>query len=1560
MTSFRFRTFYLSTLLVAGGLQLSCSSEGGAETEPVGSAQQAVSCTTAADCAGYGDSCDWYATCYKRSLFLPGFCKFVDKPDGSACDDGSLCTQSDTCQSGVCVGANPLPPQDACWDNTVDPNLPTTVYESTRFLWEGDVSIQSGVASGTIEENRAAVIRGQVTDRDGDLLTGVSITIVGHAEYGSTSSLETTVETDNGPQQQTWFDMVVNGGGELIVRYEKAGYLPVRRKIRVPWKDYVVVDAVKMTEEGSILVQKVKCNQSNWQAVQSTLPGAGTVRLLFPPLTNFNAVNGTNGTCADPNKEYNVRIVEYTTDDLDSEAMPGELPPTSAYTFAAELRLEDGSTVMSPHFNNAVIAYVDNFIGVKVGEQVPAGTYDGTIGAWTQSGNQGVAENGVVLNVNGSGQVETGGATLPYWTLSEQNLVTGWGNDKDYWRVPLWHFSSFDFNWPFKPPDGAEGPAELNPQVDGPRDDGSCTEGSIIICENQVLGERLPIAGTPIDLVYRSDRVPGYKAGSRLKIKLVDGTPPPGLHRIDVDVFVAGGVERHHEWDWVNHPEWTYEWQGKNAYGTKINGAQPVTVVLKYVYLGGVYTGGQGFGNVGDGVSIEADPVREEVIFSRRWKGTIGGWDASGLKLGGWSIDKLHAYSRDSQQLYRGDGSKRTAAAMAETIDVVPGASGFNDPYGIAVAHDGSIYVAEYTQGRIKKVSPSGTVSTIRENLSGPRYIALQPDGRLVFSESNGNRVSRCNADGSGVVETVDMDGMTLSSPYGVAVAPDGTLYVADRGHHRVLRRGSDGTVSVYAGTGVQSDDDSDDGELAKEATLNQPWGLALMPDGSLLITTYFGRVRRVDPSGYFHVFAGGGTVVTDGVLATQGRLDKPTAVAYVDGQVFIADETLHRIFRVSQDGRISTFAGDGEDNCAGNGGQATSASMTWPGSLAAHPDGGLLVADFDCNNVRRIGPTQLGSALPGGYVGVPSEDGSEMYIFDDAGRHRFTRDARTGEYRFAFLWGWSASGDYLLNAVYDARGTDTPKVTTIERFSDGNLYRFRSPFGKYTTAGLSAEKFLDTLTRPTVSGQSDSHYEMAYAPAGTGLLVNLLDPRENEHTFLYDDYGKLIDDRDPNTLSIQYAPFKHLERTPLASGKGYEVDVTTFSGLATTYQVDEEDDGDRNWTMTGPDGRAVSSVTKTDESSVTTHADGTIVSVTKAPDPRFGPSALIPSATVTLPISGNQLVVEQSRTVAGLTDPLTFDSIEEKVALKRAGAADLNYTKTLNRTTNTVVLNTPMSRATSATLDSNGRLATVDNNATGVVSLFYDTYGHISQIDQGTRRVKLAWDTSTGFIDSLWAGTKYDVQKYFVDLSVDARGQLGGITRNDGKQILFGYDASSNMTQLRRPNGAGFIDHNFTPNDVDLVSLYDAPDVSGSGGRTYYGWDKDRRLDSVTWPDQTGIDLVYHTGPTNKGKLYQLKTLEGDVLNDYGYGTSPGTNGRLTSIYSETEDITTSLDWDGPRLKSVATDWGGMSRFVSWSVGDYLRVAAESVEGGSSVAYGYDTSTPTCHALMVSTSPGN
>jgi hypothetical protein len=105
----------------------------------------------------------------------------------------------------------------------IDPTVATDIFSATAFLYTGASPSQTGVAADTIEQKRVAVLRGKVAARDGSALAAVKISVLGHPELG-----QTFTRADGA------FDLAVNGGGQLTLRYEKNGFLSAQRAIVAP------------------------------------------------------------------------------------------------------------------------------------------------------------------------------------------------------------------------------------------------------------------------------------------------------------------------------------------------------------------------------------------------------------------------------------------------------------------------------------------------------------------------------------------------------------------------------------------------------------------------------------------------------------------------------------------------------------------------------------------------------------------------------------------------------------------------------------------------------------------------------------------------------------------------------------------------------------------------------------------------------------------------------------------------------------------------------------------------------------------------------------------------------------------------------------------------------------------------------------------------------------------------------------------------------------------------------------------------------------------------------
>ena len=366
----------------------------------------------------------------------------------------------------VTVNADPTPPP-VMNAPPVDMTVATTIGDATEFLYTGPNAIQTGVAPGTINKMRAAVLKGRVLDKNNNPLALVKITILDHPEFGQTLS-----------RADGRFDMAVNGGGVFSVKYERVGCLSLQRTENVPWQDYCgVPDVVMIGYDANVTLIDLLA-ATPIQVVQSSVStdtsGTRRTRLLFKQGTT--ATMKLPGGALQGLSKFNVRATEFTVGTNGANAMPGALPANSAYTYAVEYSLDEAVAAQATEttFSQPVVQYNENFLSFPVGIDIPSGAYDRTTGQWVASASGRVIKILSITSGTASLDVTGGGtpATDPQYAalginLAErQTLATLYTTNQVLWRVPIIHFSPWDSNWPFGPPAGAGGPGGPPPQCD--------------------------------------------------------------------------------------------------------------------------------------------------------------------------------------------------------------------------------------------------------------------------------------------------------------------------------------------------------------------------------------------------------------------------------------------------------------------------------------------------------------------------------------------------------------------------------------------------------------------------------------------------------------------------------------------------------------------------------------------------------------------------------------------------------------------------------------------------------------------------------------------------------------------------------------------------------------------------------------------------------------------------------------------------------------------------------------------------------------------------------------
>lgn len=288
----------------------------------------------------------------------------------------------------------------------VDLTVATDLYSASSFLYTGNNPIQTGVVSGTIEARRVAVLRGKALTRDNAPLSGVTISILDHPEFGQTLS-----------RADGMFDMAANGGSRLSLKYEKNGYLPIQRQTDVPWQDYVwLPDVVMIPADPFVTVIDLSSSTPFQVARGSVVSDSAGMRqetLLFPAgiFATMTLPSGVTQTLT----ILHVRNTEYTVGDNGLQAMPAELPANSAYTYAAEFTVDEATAAGATdlHFSQPIISYNENFLSFTVGITIPMGYYDRSRGLWVASDNGrvvkilSITDGKADLDIDGSGTPAT-------------------------------------------------------------------------------------------------------------------------------------------------------------------------------------------------------------------------------------------------------------------------------------------------------------------------------------------------------------------------------------------------------------------------------------------------------------------------------------------------------------------------------------------------------------------------------------------------------------------------------------------------------------------------------------------------------------------------------------------------------------------------------------------------------------------------------------------------------------------------------------------------------------------------------------------------------------------------------------------------------------------------------------------------------------------------------------------------------------------------------------------------------------------------------------------------
>ena len=840
----------------------------------------------------------------------------------------------------------------------------------------------------------------------------------------------------------------------------------------------------------------------------------------------------------------------------------------------------------------------------------------------------------------------------------------------------------------------------------------------------------------------------------------------------------------------------------------------------------------------------------------------------------------------------------------------------------IKAGSDGSLYARN--DRSIARIDPGGTVHIVLGMGSGLTY---PPDGTLA-------RAAYCQPSTGG--------GGFL------AVGPDGTVYYDDRwtiqgtDYTFVRKVAPDGRIYTLTGQagplpGTWWGDEM--GKPADQARMNQVQGLAVGPDGSVYISPstgypWEGGIYKITPGGVTEMVMANIPVTkvgneNSGYSGDEGSsAASPTNGLWLvgasarslqiapDGSIlFLADYSLDtEIWRITPNGIRERLAGRGPGttvtllNTPQEGGNPLKTELYYLNEFALGPDGGLTLATpsgFNWSPLMTM--AHIGPSLPGfiaSQIEIPSEDGSEVYVFDEHGRHLLTLNGLTGTTN----WVFSYNALNLVTDLTDANGL----VTHIQRNSAGTPTVIIGPYGQQTVLGVDANGFLSKVTNP-------ANEAITVVNTTNGLLSSITGPLSHAYTVTYDTNGLVAQVRDPLGGGMD------LTRTDTGSQVSVVSSTTLTNVEARSLSLLLS--GDTQMAASASDGTFTTTLLQVSGHQSIQDIAGVDGEYDFGGDPRFPQDTrLLSSESLRLPGGlTRQLTVSRSTT---LSDPGNPAAVFAIAAI--TNQATLNgqvYTTIYDGTNHVGVATTPEGRQQVTRLDAQGRLIHGQLPGQTPVDFSYDAQGRLAQVldtaAAGRRLTQFTYDglgQLSTVVDPLNRTNRY---------AYDAAGRLQQLTLADGQVANFQSDAEFHLISVTPPGRPA---HHFDYNAVGLATNYTPPVVSGLNESVGYQYNADRALTRVSLPD--GQDVLFIRGPG--GRMAQFALGSGPTL-AYAYSTETG---LLTNVVSTTGD---SLSFGYQGSFPVTMAWSGsITGTVAFTLNSDFLPASQAVNGAA-VAFAYD-----------------
>jgi hypothetical protein len=338
------------------------------------------------------------------------------------------------------------------------------------------------------------------------------------------------------------------------------------------------------------------------------------------------------------------------------------------------------------------------------------------------------------------------------------------------------------------------------------------------------------------------------------------------------------------------------------------------------------------------------------------------------------------------------------SAGASGSTDGVGAAARFWNPWGVATDSGGNVFVADFGNDTIRKITPDGVVSTIAgtpgvtgsTDGTGAAASFYQPTGVATDSAGSVYVADALN----GVMRKITPAGVVstlpgwFADPQGVAADSFGNVYVAGSGNNTIQKITPAGVVSTFAGTAGENGSTDGTGAAAR---FQLPSGIATDSTGNVYVADVDNStIRKITPAAVVTTLAGTATVIgsADGTGA-QASFDNPSGVTTDSaGNVYVADAFNNIIRAITPGGVVTTLAGE-----AGTGGSTdgagAAARFSFPSGVATDSVGNVYVADsgiwtgglgevnYGNHVIRKITPSGVVTTLAGTAGMSGSADGT-------------------------------------------------------------------------------------------------------------------------------------------------------------------------------------------------------------------------------------------------------------------------------------------------------------------------------------------------------------------------------------------------------------------------------------------------------------------------------------------------------------------------------------------------------------------------------------------------------